>query len=386
MNSLKTLELPAATLPKEAQYLREEVREFISGELAAGTFEPRCDSWLGNYSAEFSKKLGDRGWLGMTWPKKYGGHERSSLERFVLTEELLVAGAPFSAHWFADRQTGPLLLNYGTEQQKQMFLPKMAKGELFFAIGLSEPNSGSDLASISTHAKKKGDKWLINGSKIWSSGAHHANYMLVLLRTSPLEDGKKHQGLSQVIVDLTAPGVTIRPIHLMTGEHHFNEVFFEDVEVTEDMFVGTLGQGWKQSMAELAYERSGPERFLSTYPLLQELLHELGNSSNEYAKNRVGRMAARLWTLRQMSLGIASLLEQGKSPDVEAALVKDLGTEFEKEVIDVTRELVSARPSMNSNRRLEVLLAESILHAPGFTLRGGTTEILRSIIAKGLGV
>lgn len=383
---MKTLELPAVTLPKEAQLLREEVREFIAEELAAGTFEPRCDSWLGNYSAEFSKKLGGRGWLGMTWPKKYGGHERSSLERFVLTEELLVAGAPVSAHWFADRQTGPLLLNYGTEQQKQMFLPKMAKGELFFAIGLSEPNSGSDLASISTRAKKQGDKWIINGSKTWSSGAHHAHYMLVLLRTSPLEDGKKHQGLSQVLVDLSAPGVTIRPIHLMTGEHHFNEVFFEDVEVTEDMFVGTLGKGWKQSMAELAYERSGPERFLSTYPLFQELLRELGNSSSQHARYRVGRMAARLWTLRQMSLGIANLLEEGKSPDVEAALVKDLGTKFEKEVIEVTRELASARPSMNSNRRLEVLLAESILHAPGFTLRGGTTEILRSIISKGLGV
>jgi alkylation response protein AidB-like acyl-CoA dehydrogenase len=257
---------------------------------------------------------------------------------------------------------------------------------LFFAIGLSEPNSGSDLASISTRAKKVGNKWVINGCKIWSSGAHHAHFMVVLLRTSPLEDGKKHSGLSQMIVDLSLPGVTIRPIHLMTGEHHFNEVIFEDVEVSEDMIVGNLGDGWKQSMAELAYERSGPERILSTYPLLQELLLTIENSPNQHAKNKIGRVVARLWTLRQMSLGVASLLEEGKSPDIEAALVKDLGTEFEKEVIEVTRDLVSIRPSLKSKTRLEVLLAESILHAPGFTLRGGTTEILRSVIAKGLGV
>ncbi|MBI0579232.1 acyl-CoA dehydrogenase family protein [Neobacillus cucumis] len=383
---MKTLNLPAATLPEEAEKLRYEVREFLAEELAAGTFEPRCDSWLGSHSAEFSRKLGERGWLGMTWPEKYGGHERSSLERFVLTEELLVAGAPVSAHWFADRQTGPLLLKYGTEQQRITFLPRMAKGELFFAIGLSEPNSGSDLASISTRAKKVGDKWVINGTKIWSSGAHHAHYMVVLLRTSPLEDGKKHAGLTQMVVDLSSPGVTIRPIHLMTGEHHFNEVIFEDVEVSDDMIVGSLGAGWKQSLAELAFERSGPERFLSTYPLLQELVLQLENSSNQHAKNKIGRLTARLWTLRQMSLGVASLLQEGKSPEIEAALVKDLGTAFEKEVIEVTRDLVSARPSMNSKKRLEVLLAEAILHAPGFTLRGGTTEILRSVISKGLGV
>jgi alkylation response protein AidB-like acyl-CoA dehydrogenase len=383
---LKTLNLPATTLPDEAEKLRNEIREFLADEMAAGTFEPRCDSWLGSHSAELSEKLGERGWLGMTWPKKYGGHERTSLERFVLTEELLVAGAPVSAHWFADRQTGPLLLNYGTEQQRQTFLPKMAKGQLYFAIGLSEPNSGSDLASISTRAKNVGNKWVINGAKIWSSGAHHAHYMLVLLRTSPLEDGKKHSGLSQIIVDLSSPGVTIRPIHLMTGEHHFNEVIFEDVEVSEEMVVGKLGEGWKQSMAELAFERSGPERILSTYPLLQELLVQLEDSSNTHVENKIGRLVARLWTLRQMSLSVATLLLEGKSPDIEAALVKDLGTAFEKEVIEVTRDLVSVRPSLSSKNRLEVLLAEAILHAPGFTLRGGTTEILRSIISKGLGV
>jgi alkylation response protein AidB-like acyl-CoA dehydrogenase len=382
---IKGLYLPSIKLPEEAEKLRREVREFLNEELAFGTFEQRCDSWLSGYSAEFSRKLGKRGWLGMTWPKKYGGHERSNLERYVLTEELLSAGAPVAGHWFADRQTGPLLLNYGTEEQRQKFLPKMAQGETFFAIGLSEPNSGSDLASISTRAKKSGDKWVINGSKIWSSGAHHSHYMIVLLRTSA-SDGNKHAGLSQMIVDLSSPGVTIRPIYLMTGEHHFNEVIFEDVEVGEDAIIGALGNGWKQSMAELAYERSGPERFMSTYPLLQELVANINDKTSDHAKNRIGRLVSRLWTLRNMSLGVAGLLEKGQSPNAAASLVKDLGTKFETEIIEVTRDLLAAHPSMHSETKLEQYLAESILHSPGFTLRGGTTEILRSIIAKELGV
>lgn len=383
---LKNITLPYVELSKEAEELRVEVREFLSEELRLNQITTRCDSWLSSYSSEFSKKLGERGWLGMTWPKKYGGHDRTAFERFVLTEELLSVGAPVSAHWIADRQTGPLLLKYGTEQQRMTFLPKIAKGEVYFAIGLSEPNAGSDLAALSTKAVKSGDKWIVNGSKIWTSGAHHAHYMVTLLRTSPLEEGKKHSGLSQMIIDLSAPGVTIRPIYLMTGEHHFNEVIFEDVEVSSDMIVGTIGDGWKQGMAELAYERSGPERFMSTYPLLQELISLSEQSSSDDVKKQIGKLVSRLWVLRKMSLGVAKLLDEGKAPNIEASIVKDLGTAFEKDVIEVTRDLLAVRPSIHSTNRIEVLLAESILHAPGFTLRGGTTEILRSIISRGVGV
>jgi hypothetical protein len=382
---VKELTLPNTELPGKAELLRREIREFLNKEKEIGSFEPKCDTWLGGYSAEFSRKIGKQGWLGMTWPKKYGGHERSALERFVVTEELLAAGAPVAAHWFGDRQTGPLLLRYGTEEQKQRFLPLLARGEIFFAIGLSEPNSGSDLASVSTKAKKSGNKWIVNGSKIWTSGAHHAHYMITLVRTTSLGD-KKHEGLSQILLDLSAPGITIRPIYLMTGEHHFNEVIMEDVEVSEDMIIGEEGEGWKQSMAELAYERSGPERFMSTYPLLEELVRRLSGSDSEYASVAIGRLVARLWTLRKMSLGVAGLLEQGKSPEIAAALVKDLGTEYENEIIKVARLLIPSHPSVKADSRFDELLAQAILHAPGFTLRGGTTEILRGIIARGLGV
>jgi hypothetical protein len=382
---LKELKLPNVELPEAAEKLREEVRAFLIEEEKKGTYVPKCDSWLGGHSAEFSRKIGERGWLGLTWPKEYGGHERSALERFVVTEELLASGAPVASHWFADRQTGPLLLKYGTEEQKRRLLPQIAKGEIYFAIGLSEPNSGSDLASVSTRARKVGDKWIVNGSKIWTSGAHHSHYMITLVRTEALGE-KKHEGLSQILLDLSAPGVTIRPIHLMTGEHHFNEVIMEDVEVPDDMVVGIAGNGWKQSLAELAYERSGPERFMSTYPLLAELVRQLANSESDNAKIAVGKLVSRLWTLRKMSLGVAGLLEQGKSPEIAAALVKDLGTEYENEIIKVARLLIPSHASVSAESKFDALMAQAILHSPGFTLRGGTTEILRGIIARGLGV
>jgi alkylation response protein AidB-like acyl-CoA dehydrogenase len=382
----KELQLPVTELPDNVETLRNEVRDFIKEELYNGTFTPKCDAWLGGFSAEFSRKLGERGWIGMSWPAKYGGHERSALERFVVTEELLAAGAPVAGHWIADRQSGQLLLRYGTEEQRQTYLPPITRGESYYVIGLSEPNSGSDLASISTSAKKVEGGWIVNGSKVWTSGAHHSHYMIALCRTSPQDPKHRHDGLSQFLIDLSFPGVTVKPIRLITGEHHFNEVIFEEVFVPDDMLLGEVGNGWEQSVAELAYERSGPERFMSTFPLFVEFVRKLQESKDERAKVAVGQLIARLWTLRQMSLSIASLLEKGASPTVPASLVKDLGTRFESEIAETARLFISSPPSLSMDSPYENRLAEAILHSPGFTLRGGTTEILRGIIARGLGV
>jgi Acyl-CoA dehydrogenase, N-terminal domain/Acyl-CoA dehydrogenase, middle domain len=381
---IKGLELSNMVLPEKTEQLREEVRDFLKKERTAGSFVPHCDAWLSGFDPEFSRKLGQRGWLGMTWSKQYGGHERSALERYVVTEELLAAGAPVAAHWIADRQSAPLLLRYGNEKQKNELVPGIAKGEIYFAIGLSEPNSGSDLASVSTQAKKVEGGWQLNGSKVWTSGAHRSHYMVSLCRTSPKTD-QKHEGLSQLIVNLSSPGVTIRPIRLMTGEHHFNEVILEDVFVPDDMIVGQVGNGWKQSMAELAYERSGPERFLSTIPLLVDLIRLIQQKKpTERMAIAIGELTARLTTLREMSLGVAGLLEKGIAPETTAALVKDLGTRFEKEIVEVSRLLVPYTPSLPAH--FTSLYVEAILQSPGFTLRGGTTEILRGIIAKGVGI
>ena len=381
---IEGVHFPPVELPETTEELRAEVRKFISDELTAGTFSPRCDAWLGEYSPEFSRKLGERGWLGMTWPKRYGGHERSEIERFLVVEELLAAGAPVASHWIADRQSGPSILRYGSEEQKERFLPAIARGECFFSIGMSEPESGSDLASVQTSAGRIDGGWQLNGTKIWTGGAHRSHYAVVLCRTSPLTEDR-HEGLSQLIVDLSAPGVTVEPIHLLTGEHVFNEVLLEDVEVPDDMVLGKIGAGWEQVASELTYERSGPERFLSTFPLLVELVRAVGQAPDERTRIALGTLVARLWTLRRMSLSVAGALESGGATEVETALVKDLGTRFEREVTELARLLVPSGPSLGSPDRFDARLAEAISHAPAFTLRGGTSEILRVIIARGLG-
>jgi alkylation response protein AidB-like acyl-CoA dehydrogenase len=255
--------------PEKAEELRREVREWLAGQ----DFEPRCDAWLGGFDPEFSRRLAARGWVGMTWPERYGGHGRSSLDRHVVIEELLAAGAPVAAHWVADRQSGPMLLRYGSEAQREQLLPRMARGECFFSIGMSEPDSGSDLASIRTRAQRVEGGWLVSGTKVWTSHAHRAHYMLSLVRTSSGE--RKHEGLSQLVIDLRAPGVEVRPVRLLTGQHHFNEIVLRDAFVPDGMLVGEEGAGWRQVVSELAFERAGPERLLSTCPLYSELVAAL---------------------------------------------------------------------------------------------------------------
>jgi alkylation response protein AidB-like acyl-CoA dehydrogenase len=384
--ALKGVSLPPARLPEGAEDLRGAVRAFLSEERAVGAFEPRCDGWFNGYSPEFSRKLGERGWLGMTWPERYGGHERSSLERFVVLEELLAAGAPVASHWIADRQSGPSILRFGTEEQKRRFLPAIARGECFFSIGMSEPESGSDLASVQTSAERVDGGWLVNGTKIWTGGAHLSHFFIVLCRTSPQREEDRHSGLSQFIVDLSAPRITVKPIRLVTGEHVFNEVVLDGVFVPDELVLGEIGAGWEQVTSELAHERSGSERFLSTFPLLVELVRVLGEDPDERARIAVGTLVSRLWTLREMSLSVAVALETGAAPEVEAALVKELGNRFEREVAEAARLLVPSEPSLEGPGPFEVRLAEATSHAPAFTLRGGTSEILRGIVARGLGV
>ena len=291
---LPALVPPPAELPPRAAHLRAEVREFLAAERAAGAWSPRVDVWLSGWDERFTKELARRGWLGMTIPVEYGGKGASPLDRYVVTEELLAAGAPVAAHWVADRQIGPSLLRFGTEEQRRRFLPGIAAGEVYFGIGMSEPDSGSDLASVRTKAEQVAGGWELTGTKVWTSGAHHAHAFFALARTAPRDDADRHAGLSQFIVELDGPGVTIRPIPLLTGAHHFNEVVFDRVFVPDAMVLGEIGSGWHQVTSELAFERSGPERFLSTYPLLAALVGELGGTADAGARREVGALVARL--------------------------------------------------------------------------------------------
>jgi alkylation response protein AidB-like acyl-CoA dehydrogenase len=370
-------------LPAACVQLRAQVREFLAEALAERSPLDKARTWTG-FDADFSRKLGARGWIGMVWPKCYGGHERSALERYVVLEELLAAGAPVAAHWIADRQSGPLLLRFGTEQQRLKFLPAIARGEHYFCIGLSEPGAGSDLAAVRTRAAKVDGGWRVNGGKLWTTIADRAHTMIALVRTGTADESR-HAGLSQLLIDLSSPGVTVRPILDMVGERHFNEVFFDDVFVPDDGLVGREGAGWSQGAAELALERSGPERYLSSYRLLVELLDAAGVRPAAEVRLTLGSLVAELWTLRQMSLSVAGQLAAGMDPAIEAAIVKDLGATFEQELPRAVQALLDESLETR-NAALGTVMSYLLQTSPSFSLRGGTREVLRGIVARGLGL
>lgn len=374
-------------LPPECEKLRDEVRAFIAEETDAGTIKPSGATGGDSFSREFSRKVGAKGWLGMTWPKKYGGHERTFLERYVVTEELRVANAPTRLHFVADRQSGPILLRYAPEHIKMKVLPAICRGECCFAIGMSEPNSGSDLFAARTRATKTDGGWLINGTKIWTSNAHQADYMIGLFRTSqPTKENRRH-GLTQFLVDMKTKGITCNPVYQITGHHDFNEVVFENAFIPEDHVLGEIDGAWKQATSELAYERSGPERFLETYYVLEELVRVLGRDPDVRGAEGLGRLVAQLHTLRRMSVSVAGMLHAGKEPVLEAAIVKDVGTIWEQKLPHKARELAAfSEPDATNQIPFEKKLAYATTIAPKLTIQGGTTEVLRGIIARGLGL
>ncbi|MFI7530304.1 acyl-CoA dehydrogenase family protein [Nocardia salmonicida] len=378
---------PQRALPPETAQLRAAVRDFLAADRAEHGWTPHVDSWISSWDPGFSRRLAERGWLGMTAPVEYGGHGRGHIERFVVTEELLAAGAPVAAHWVADRQVVPALLAHGTEHQRRQYLPEIAAGRCYFAIGMSEPESGSDLASVRTRATRVDGGWSLTGTKVWTSGAHHAHAFFVLARSAPLDSTRRHEGLSQFVVPLDAPGIEIRPIRLLTGQHHFNEVVLDHVFVPDDMVLGKPGEGWRQVTSELGFERSGPERILSTQPLLDALADRLRTETPDPAAvGTLGALTARLVTLRQLSAAVASALAAGEPADLPAALIKDLGTRYEADVVEAAAALDSGYADPGSADEFDRLLAEGLLHSPGFTLRGGTSEILRGVVARGLGL
>jgi len=380
--TLSAFESPAPP-DLDLESLRRDVRDFLAIELAGRVPKDRARTWTG-FDAAFSRKLGERGWIGMTWPKRYGGQERSALERYVVLEEMLAAGAPVAAHWISDRQSGPLLLKFGTEAQRQAILPKIAAGECFFCIGMSEPDSGSDLAAVRTRATPVEGGFRVTGTKLWTTYAHKSHYMILFCRTGSGEE--RHGGMSQFLVDLTMRGITIRPIADISGEHHFNEVVFEEVFLPDAALIGKLGGGWDQVMSELAFERSGPERFLSSFILLVEFIRALGQAPSDAAQTAIGRLTAHLIVLRRLSRSVAGMLQRGENPALQAAIVKDLGAVFEQELPEIIRLLADREPSLDGADDLSAVLAQLTLNAPSFSLRGGTREILRGIIARGLGL
>jgi len=378
---VQTFTIKPFEMPPCSAALREEVRAIIREHVTDGDIARRANCWQVN-DPDFSRALGKAGFVGMTLPKEYGGHERSALERYIVLEELLSAGAPVGAHWIADRQTAPLLIRYGTEEQRRRWVPGIAAGEVYGCIGLSEPNAGSDLASVRASARRDGNGWVLNGQKIWTTNAHISQVMIALFRSE--EGSERNAGLSQFLIPLDTPGITIRPIINLTGEHDFNEVFFEDVRLPADALVGEEGRGWAQATAELSLERSGPERYLSSMVLVTELVRHAAATGDGAATALAGRFVSEAWTLRQMSLAVAGRMAMGEDPALEATIVKDLGNSFEQAIPQLVQQIVDL--DLSSDDPIAVLAAQLLQVSPSFSLRGGTREILRGIVARGLGL
>jgi alkylation response protein AidB-like acyl-CoA dehydrogenase len=378
---VQTFAIKPFTMPAHAAALRDEVRVFVADHMRKDNPVRRANCWVVG-DPVFSRALGAAGFVGMSLPKHYGGHDRSAMERYVVLEELLAAGAPVGAHWIADRQTAPLLLRYGTEAQRERWIPGMAAGELYACIGLSEPNAGSDLAAVRSRALRDGNGWILNGQKVWTTNAQIAHVMLGLFRSE--QGSVRNAGLSQFMIPLDTPGVTVRPITDLSGGADFNEVFFDDVRLGADALIGVEGNGWQQATAELSLERSGPERYLSSQALMVELIRHLQSREDPVGLRLAGRFMSELWTLRQMSLSVAARLAEGEDPALEATIVKDLGNSFEQAIPRLIQEQLEV--DLTSQEALPLLLGYLLQVSPSFSLRGGTREILRGIVARGLGL
>lgn len=373
------MKLAPTNLNAAERALQAEVRSYLDDRLKPGTF-PLGLGMAGAVDPEFSRDLGAQGWIGMALPTEYGGGGRTAVERQIVVEELLTRGAPVGYHWTADRQSGLNILHNGTEEQRRALLPGIARGELSFAIGMSEPDAGSDLASVRSRAVMRNGVWHVDGTKIWTSGASTATHLLCLFRTS---EGR-YDGLTQFIVPRDTPGMTISSIPFIDGTQHFCEVAFTDVRLDDGARLGKVGAGWGQNTSELALERGGVDRWMSIMPILEHWAGSEGVRNSIPAQVDLGRILARLWAYRGMSLSIARLVDSGRFPVVEAALVKEMATQFEQESLTLVRRHYGRTPSPVSDDPWEALLAQAILVGPSWTLRGGTTEILRSVISKGL--
>lgn len=378
---MSALNIDFCELPPACEALREQVRTFLADHLRDLSATERARNWM-RFDADFSRKLGAAGLIGLTWPKRYGGQERSALERYVVMEELLAAGAPVAAHWIAERQSALLLMRLSPDVHAPYLVPGIARGEIYFCIGMSEPDSGSDLASVRTRASRVNGGWRVDGRKVWTSNAHRCQWMIALVRTGDRGDSR-HEGLSQFLIDMASPGITVRPIINQIGEHDFNEVILDGVVVPDENLIGMEGDGWNQVTAELAFERSGPERYLSSTQLLLEMI-AAADPHHSHQAQTLGRVIARYATLRQMSVGVTGMLAGGDNPALAAALVKDQGALLEQAMPEVAHDLFAEQALAGST--LAEVQAYTSLAVPSFSLRGGTREILRGMIARGLGL
>jgi alkylation response protein AidB-like acyl-CoA dehydrogenase len=341
------------------------------------------DSWLVGHDAAFARELGARGWIGMTWPVESGGGGRDPIERFVVFEQLIAGGAPIAAMWFADRQIGPSLLQFGTEEQRARWLPPILAGESMWCIGVSEPDHGSDVAGLRTRAVPTTDgsgDWIVNGEKVWTSGAAEADWMYLVARTDP--DAAPHAGLSDFVVDMTTEGIVVRRIVDMTGNDHFCSVALTDVRVPGGNLIGAQDGSFRQVMRQMEHERGGIDRLVSNR-LLYDDLRRSGriDASDPLVRQELAAIETAYFIGRMLvRRGIASEVPNGYS-----AITKTFCTELEVRVAGFAARAEGMHATLlDPDGGLASRVARGVCYAPAYTIMGGTTQILRNIIAERL--
>ncbi len=354
-------------LGPELDELRERARAVAAAGVARyGRFH---DSWINGHSKEFSSVMAAEGWVGMTWPIEHGGHGRPDIERIVMADEMISAGAPIAAGWVSDRQMGPSIIRFGTADHQAEFLPGILTGEQTWCIGMSEPDAGSDLASVTTSARRQGDVWVINGQKIWTSMARLADYCYLICRTSG--EGPPHRGVSEIIVPMDTPGIEIRTIADMVGNHHFCEVFFDEVQVPIENLVGVEGNAFRQTMAQLEHERGGIDRLVSNRPLFDDAVAQVDRSDprlrQQVAALETGYTLGRLMVYRHAL---------GQAPSGYSTTIKCFCTEHERRVADFAAQVLGADAMLDSAH------SRALLQAPSYTIMGGTSEVMRNILGE----
>ncbi len=381
---------------KEQKKLRQEVRSFLEDELARELWKPACDAWIQGYDPEFTKRVAQKGWIGLTWPKEHGGQERSSIDRLIVTEEMLRYGAPAACHWFADRQIGGSILKYGSEEQKAEFLPKIITGEMYVGLGMSEPEAGSDLASLKTRATEENDCYVVNGQKTWTSGAWFTNYIYLLARTDV--DAPKHRGISEFIVPMDLPGISRIPMIDITGTEAWNDVFFDNVRVPKKYMIGEKNKGFYHVLEQLAYERGGMERLMGNYPLFDALIRFAKEtkyngkalSQDTMIRHKLAQLQVEFEVGRLFMYKVAMVMDEGRAPTVEASMSKAYATTFEQHLANTAMEILGPYGLLWAGSKyvpFEGLAAHSYLGSKGYSLQAGSTEILKNIIAtRGLGL
>lgn len=384
---------------QEEDAFRQEMRDFLKAELPAGwndtlVLDKESDEFIA-VAKEFTQKVGSKGWLAAHWPQEYGGLNWSFWQYFIMNEEMSISDAPLIG-MNGPKFLGPTIIHYGTDEQKAQHLPGIARGEVLWVQGYSEPNSGSDLGSLQTRAVEDGDEWVINGQKIWSSYGHYSDWCFMLARTEP--DAPKHRGISYFLVDMKTPGITVKPLINIAGTKGFNEIFFENVRVPKSALIGEKNRGWYMATTTLSYERTAIEAPARAQRILNDLVryaklakrHGKPLSEDPMIRQRLAQMAIEIDVARCLSYRVATTQSRSEIPGPESPANKVFTSEMIQRLAQVGMQMMGLYSQIEFNTKwapLKGKIERLYLTSVSGTIAGGTSEIQRNIIAeRGLGL